>query len=95
MNQDERWDAMYMQIIGYIALYKHRPSKYNPAERRMVNWLKHNKKMMQQDNMDESRKERFRHLLSLCEKYQRINQNAYANPDMATDNLELTLDFDN
>lgn len=51
-----------------------RPSKHRMEEHRMLNWIKHNKKLMVKGDMPAERRPLFQHLLSLCDKYRRINQ---------------------
>ena len=81
MSNNERWEAMYLQIVGYLYTYKRRPSRYDEGDLRMVNWLKYNRKLMVRGELQPERLEKYNTLMALCEKYQRINQNAYVNPD--------------
>ncbi|MBP3758089.1 MAG: hypothetical protein J6I61_12535 [Prevotella sp.] len=82
MNNNERWESMYLQIVGYLYTYKRRPSKYYNEDLRMVNWMKYNRKLELRGELSPERLKKFNVLTALCEKYQRINQNAYVNPDV-------------
>ncbi len=62
-------------MVAFIEKDKRYPSKYDDAERgRLLNWLKHNRKVYAAGEMKEDRVEKFRELLALCEKYKRVNQ---------------------
>lgn len=74
MTQDERWTINYDAVTAFIKDNKRRPSKYNPEERNLWNWLRHTQKQMNAGEMKEERLEKFAKLLELCEKYRRVNQ---------------------
>lgn len=65
---------MYMQ---FMEKNKRRPSKYKAAEMNMVNWLKHNRKLLNKEKLLDSRKEKLDQLLAKAKEVQRINQYAY------------------
>lgn len=81
MTQDERWNQTWKQYIDFLETNKRRPSKYKPEERDLVNWAKHNRKLINQGKFKESRMEKFEELKRLSEKYQRINQYKYKNDE--------------
>lgn len=75
MTQDEIWLAKYNEIVDYIKVNKRNPSKHNYEERgRYLNWLKHNRKLYAAGDMKPDRADKFKELLTLCEKYRRKNQ---------------------
>lgn len=75
MTQDEAWLFKYNEVVAFIETNKRNPSKNNPEERGLyLNWIKHNRKMMNSGEMKEERVERFSQLLELIEKYKHINQ---------------------
>ena len=75
MTQDEAWLKKYNEVITFIETNKRNPSKNNPEERGLyLNWIKHNRKMMNTGKMKEDRVERFSGLLELMEKNKRVNQ---------------------
>lgn len=79
MTQDERWNKMWKAYMGYLERNRRRPSKYKPRDMKLVNWLKHNRKLVNKGTFPESRKEKFDILLAEAAKYQRKNQNVYVN----------------
>lgn len=79
MTQDERWLKQYKAYIGFLHKNKRRPSKYNPNDKDLVNWLKYNRKRMNKGLLPEKRKADFEKLLAEASKYQRVNQHAYIN----------------
>jgi hypothetical protein len=58
MAQDEAWLKKYNDVITFIETNKRNPSKNNPEERGLyLNWIKHNRKMMNTGKMKEERVE--------------------------------------
>ncbi len=78
INQDDRWEKHYNEIVQFMEANKRRPSKYCAEERHMQHWLKYNKKLATQGKLPEEREGRFNELLSLAKSMQRLNQYAYA-----------------
>lgn len=75
MTQDEHWLAKYNEVVSFIETNRRNPSKNNPEERgAYLNWIKHNRKMMNAGKMKEERVEKFRELLELSERYKHLNQ---------------------
>lgn len=74
MTQDERWLERYNEVMGFLEENHRNPSKHRIEEHDMLNWVKHNRKVMNQGGMKEERVERFRKLLELTEQYKRKNQ---------------------
>ena len=75
MTQDEAWQTKYQQVKDFIEKNQRNPSRYDATERGLyVNWLKHNKKLMNNGEMKDERVEKFKELLSLTETYRRKNQ---------------------
>lgn len=40
MTQDERWQARYKEVVGFIETNKRNPSKYVDREKLLVHFLK-------------------------------------------------------
>lgn len=78
-SQQELWDHMYQKIINYMQVHERRPSKYRPEDKKMVNWMKFNKKRMARNLMPAERIEKFQQLLEMAKMYQRVNQYEYVN----------------
>lgn len=75
MAQDESWNNKYNEVMAFIEKEHRNPSKYDAEERgRYVNWMRHNKKVMNAGGMKEERRERFVELLKLCDQHKRKNQ---------------------
>lgn len=74
MTQDELWMAKWREVMTFITANKRNPSKHRIEEHLMLNWVKHNRKLMNAGKMKESRVEMFEKLLEMGEKYKRVNQ---------------------
>lgn len=74
MTQDEKWMVRYNEVKSFIETNKRNPSKHRIEEHLMLNFVKHNRKLMNKGEMKPERVERFRELLSLIEQYKRKNQ---------------------
>ena len=65
---------MWQSYMNFMADHGRRPSKYKPEERNLVNWLKYNRKEVNQGTFPESRKKMFDELLQMAERLHRVNQ---------------------
>ena len=74
MTQDERWQKRYEEVKDFIETNKRNPSKYAPAEKLLVHFLKRGRKLMNAGELKEPRLSQFLEMLELCEKYKRKNQ---------------------
>ena len=75
MTQEESWQAKYNEVKGFIEKNHRNPSKYDDAERgQYVNWLRHNRKVLNAGEMKPERVERFRELLELMDRHRHKNQ---------------------
>ena len=74
MTQDERWQAKYIELKDFIVKNHRNPSRHNIEDHLALNWIKHNRKLMNAGAMKPERIERFKELLELSEKYKRLNQ---------------------
>lgn len=45
MTQEEHWQTMFDAYMKFMKDNKRCPSKYKAEERKLVNWLKYNRKM--------------------------------------------------
>ena len=89
MNNDERWNQNYEQMMVYMKQWGHRPSKYQLEDHQLLNWLKYNRKALRQGRMPEQRVERFRELLVMAERVRRINQYAHLHTNTEKKTIEL------
>lgn len=74
MTQDERWLERYTEVKSFIESNHRNPSRHRIEEHLMLNFLKHNRKLMNAGALKEDRRELFLKLLELGEKYKRVNQ---------------------
>ena len=74
MTQDERWQIRYNEVIEFISTNHRNPSKYNPEERNMYNYIKHTRKQLNQGLLKAERIPLFEKLLELMELHKRKNQ---------------------
>ena len=65
--------------MDFMRKNKRRPSKYKPEEHFLVNWAKHNRKLINKGQFQTSRMKKFMELKHEAEKYQRVNQYMYVN----------------
>ena len=64
----------WQEAVDFLETNHRRPSKFNPEERDMRNWLKHNKKLLNAGEMKAERVPLFNQLLELGERYKHVNQ---------------------
>lgn len=74
MTQDELWLTTYQEVLNFLEKNHRNPSKHRLEEHQMLNFIKHNRKLMNAGEMKESRVEMFEKLLKMGEKYKRVNQ---------------------
>lgn len=74
MKQEERWMERYNEVLKFIKTNKRNPSKHRIEEHLMLNFVKHNRKLMNKGEMKEERMERFKALLAKMEECKRVNQ---------------------
>lgn len=74
MTQDERWLTRYNEVKSFIETNHRNPSRHRIEEHDMLNWVKHQRKLMNAGEMKEERVEPFKRLLELSEKYKHVNQ---------------------
>lgn len=74
MTQDELWLNKYQEIIDFMEKNHKKPSKHRVEEHQMLNYIKHNRKLLNAGALKEGRVELFNKLLALGEKYRHLNQ---------------------
>ena len=74
MTQDEKWLAKYNEVKSFIEANHRNPSKHRIEEHLMLNFVKHNRKLMNAGAMKPERLEKFKELLAIIEEYKRKNQ---------------------
>ena len=74
MTQDERWMLKYQEVKDFIETNQRNPSKFIPEERGLRNWVRHQQKLVNKDELKPERVELFNRLLSLAEANRHVNQ---------------------
>lgn len=74
MTQDERWLARYNEVMGFLEENHRNPSKHRIEEHLLLNFVKHNRKLMNKGELKGERVEKFKELLAKVEEYKRKNQ---------------------
>lgn len=74
MTQEEKWRAKYDEVVAFIKKNHRNPSKYVDEERGLVNWCKHQRKIINAGSMKEERVKLFEELQNLAEKFRHVNQ---------------------
>ena len=74
MIRDEKWQSKLKEIITFIETNKRNPSKHRIEEHLMLNWIKHNRKLLNADKLKPERVEKFSGLLDLIDEHKRLNQ---------------------
>ena len=74
MIQDAKWLAKYNEVQNFIETNKRNPSKHLIEEHLMLNFIKHNRKLLNKGEMKDDRVEIFNELLAMMEEYKRVNQ---------------------
>lgn len=74
MTHDERWLLMWKRYMDFLSYGKRCPSKYNPEERPLVNWAKHNRKLQNRGQLSARRQQLFAQLTAEAVRYRRVNQ---------------------
>ena len=74
MTQDEKWLEKYNEVKSFIETNHRNPSKHRIEEHLMLNFIKHNRKLLNKGEMKPTRVERFNELLATIEEYKRKNQ---------------------
>ena len=74
MTQDERWIQKYNEVMTFIESNHRNPSKHRIEEHLMLNWVKHNRKLLKAGTMAPERVAMMGKLVDLWEGRKRVNQ---------------------
>lgn len=74
MTQDELWLNKYQEIINFMEKNHKKPSKHRVEEHQILNYIKHNRKLLNAGALKEDRVDMFYKLLALGVKYRHLNQ---------------------
>ena len=76
MTQEQRWLTKYNEVKSFIETNHRNPSRHRIEEHDMLNWVKHQRKLMNAGELKPERIEKFKKLMKSAEKYRRVNQYA-------------------
>lgn len=74
MTQDERWIEKYNEVKTFIEANHRNPSKHRIEEHQILNFIKHNRKLINKGELKSERVAKFNQLLAAIEEYKRKNQ---------------------
>lgn len=74
MTQDEKWLVKYNEVKDFIEKNHRNPSRHNIEDHLTLNWIKHNRKLMNKGELKSERIAKFNELLALVEENKRKNQ---------------------
>ena len=74
MTQEEKWIIKYNEVMAFMEHEHRNPSKHRIEEHLMLNWIKHQRKLLNAGQLKAERVEKFNKLLALIEEYKRVNQ---------------------
>lgn len=74
MTQDERWKLKFDDAMEFMEKNHRNPSRHRLEEHEVLNWIKHNRKVMNKGEMRPERVEAFEKLLERGEELRRVNQ---------------------
>ena len=74
MTQDERWAARYNEVMEFIVTSHRNPSLHRIEEHLMLNFVKHNRKLMNRGKIKAERVDKFKELFAKMEECKRVNQ---------------------
>ena len=74
MTQDEKWLKNYREVAQYMDTYHRNPSKHRVEDHLMLNWMKHQRKLMNKGELKPDRVAKFKRLMAKGDKLKRVNQ---------------------
>ena len=70
----KKWMIRYNDAMEFMEKNHRNPSRHRIEEHDMLNWIKHNRKLMNAGSIKPERLEKFKELLARIEEYRRVNQ---------------------
>ena len=74
MDQETRWLMRYNEVKRFIEENKRNPSRHRIEEHDMLNWVKHQRKLVNAGELKPERMEAFKRLMEIWEENKRKNQ---------------------
>ena len=78
MTQEEKWRKNYAELVRYMDTYHRNPSKHRVEDHLLLNWMKHQRELMNRGELKPDRVEKFKRLLAKSESLKRVNQREVA-----------------
>lgn len=66
--------SKYNEVVAFIKANKRNPSRHRLEEHLVLNWIKHNRKLMNKGELRPERAKLFDELLAKMEEMKRVNQ---------------------
>lgn len=74
MNRDESWNKKYNELWQFVTDHHRGPTRHHLEEKRMLNWLKYNRKLLNKDELSPDKKLLIERLKALISSFNRVNQ---------------------
>ena len=74
MTQEETWNIKLAEIWEFVKEHHRFPSRHHLEERKRLNWLKYNRKLINQNKLDENRVAKFKELTDYVHQFHTVNQ---------------------
>ncbi len=68
------WDLRYNEIWQFVETNHRCPSRHRINEHQLLNWMKYNRKIMNKDQMEKSKQDKFVKLLDFMHQFHNVNQ---------------------
>ena len=74
MKRDESWNKKYKELWQFVTDHRRGPTRHHLEEKRMLNWLKYNRKLLNKDELSPEKKLLIERLKALISSFNRVNQ---------------------
>ena len=74
MKRDESWNKKYNELWQFVTDHRRGPTRHHLEEKRMLNWLKYNRKLLNKDELSPEKKLLIERLKALISSFNRVNQ---------------------
>lgn len=74
MKRDESWNKKYNELWQFVTDHRRGPTRHHLEEKRMLNWLKYNRKLLNKDELSPEKKLLIERIKALISSFNRVNQ---------------------
>ena len=74
MKRDESWNKKYNELWQFVTDHRRGPTRHHLEEKRMLNWSKYNRKLLNKDELSPEKKLLIERLKALISSFNRVNQ---------------------